>query len=69
MLNREEMLLLEHFRAIDAVTTDPWSVAAAAGFPFRLSHQPARRRRPAPDLDEHAGATWAPRPQDASGNT
>jgi alpha-methylacyl-CoA racemase len=69
VLNRAEMLALEHFQVIDAVTTDPWSSAPAAGFLFRLSQQPARRNRPAPGLDEHAGTTWAPRPQDASGNT
>ncbi len=69
VLNREEMLSLAHFQEIDAVTTDPWSTTPAAGFPFRLSQHPAGRRRPAPALDEHADATWAPRPQDASGNT
>jgi crotonobetainyl-CoA:carnitine CoA-transferase CaiB-like acyl-CoA transferase len=69
VLNRDEMLALEHFRAIDAVTTDPWATVPAAGFPFRLSQAPARRVRAAPELDEHAGATWMPRPQDASGNT
>jgi crotonobetainyl-CoA:carnitine CoA-transferase CaiB-like acyl-CoA transferase len=69
VLNRAEMLALAHFRAIDAVTTDPWATAPAAGFPFRLTLEPARRRQPAPHLDQHAGAAWAPRPQEASGNT
>ena len=69
VLDRREMLSLAHFQAIDAVTTDPWSARPAAGFPFRLAMHPARRRRPAPELDEHADATWASRPQDASGKT
>jgi len=69
VLDRRGMLSLPHLRAIEAVTTDPWSSEPAAGFPFRLARHPARRRRRAPHLDEHAGATWTPRAHEASGNT
>jgi len=69
VLDRREMLELPHLRAIDAVTVDPRSGRPVAGFPVRLVRHPARRRRPAPGLDEHRGVTWTPRTQDASGNT
>ena len=51
---------LEHFRAIDAVTSHPWA-DPATGFPFRLTHHPARRRRPPPSLDQDPDADWARR--------
>jgi len=69
VLDRAGMLALDHFAAIDAVTVDPGSGRRVAGFPVRLARHPAARRAPAPVLDADAGATWAARPQDASGNT
>jgi crotonobetainyl-CoA:carnitine CoA-transferase CaiB-like acyl-CoA transferase len=67
VLDRTGMLALDHFTAIDAVTVDPRSGQRVAGYPVRLARHPANRRAPAPGLDDHAGATWTPRAQDASG--
>ena len=60
VLDRNEMVSLEHFRAIGAVTSHPWA-DPATGFPFRLTHHPARRRQPPPSLDQDPDADWAPR--------
>jgi alpha-methylacyl-CoA racemase len=60
VLDRAEMVGLDHFRAIGAVTAHPWS-DPASGFPVRLTHHPARRLLPPPELDQHPDATWAPR--------
>ncbi len=61
VLDRAEMVALDHFRAIGAVTAHPWS-DPASGFPVRLTHHPARRLRPPPELDQHRHADWSPRP-------
>ena len=61
VLDRDEMVALDHFRAIGAVTEHPWA-DPAGGFPVRLTHHPARRRLPPPDLDQHHDATWSARP-------
>ena len=52
VLDRAEMVALDHFRAIGAVTAHPWS-DPASGFPVRLSNHPARRQVPPPTLDQH----------------
>ncbi len=61
VLDRDEMVALDHFRAIGAVTAHPWA-DPAGGFPVRLTHHPARRRRPPPELDQHRDASWSARP-------
>ncbi len=60
VLDRAEMVQLEHFRAIGAVTSHPWA-ELSSGHPVRLTRHPVRRRRPPPSLDEHPDADWAPR--------
>jgi crotonobetainyl-CoA:carnitine CoA-transferase CaiB-like acyl-CoA transferase len=60
VLSRDEMVQVEHFRAIDAVVTDAWA-DPASGFPVRFIGHPARRSRPAPVLDQDADVQWRPR--------
>jgi crotonobetainyl-CoA:carnitine CoA-transferase CaiB-like acyl-CoA transferase len=55
VLDRAEMLQLEHFKARSVVTADPWA-DPAVGYPVRFAQHPARRVSPAPELDEHRGA-------------
>jgi crotonobetainyl-CoA:carnitine CoA-transferase CaiB-like acyl-CoA transferase len=60
VLDRSEMLRLDHFRERGVATTDPWS-EAATGYPIRFGARPARRTAPPPDLDEHSGRGFLPR--------
>jgi len=61
VLDRAEMVALEHFRSRAAVTTDPWA-ETNTGFPVRFERHPAERATPPPSLDEHHGADFAPPP-------
>ncbi|MBV8957780.1 MAG: CoA transferase [Actinobacteria bacterium] len=62
VLDRDEMLALDHFRARGVSTADPWA-DPAVGYPVRLQHHPAGRATPPPALDEHRGASFRPRPE------
>ena len=61
VLNRDEMVKLPHFRERRAVTSDPWA-DPNTGFPVRFEHHPAARTQPPPELDEHRGDGFLPRP-------
>jgi crotonobetainyl-CoA:carnitine CoA-transferase CaiB-like acyl-CoA transferase len=61
VLSRAEMVQLPHFRERRAVTTDPWA-DPNTGYPVRFHHHPAGRTEPPPDLDEHRGQGFGPRP-------
>jgi alpha-methylacyl-CoA racemase len=62
VLDRREMVALDHFRAVGAViAADGPDGDAASGFPVRFARHPARRLRPPPGLDEHPDAAWEPR--------
>ena len=63
VLDRAEMLRVEHFRDRAVVTTDPWA-NPAIGYPVMFEQQPAARRAPPPEIDEHRGAGFLPRPDD-----
>lgn len=60
VLDRDEMLELEHFRARGVSTADPWA-DPAVGYPVQFAHHPAARTEPPPALDEHRGADFRPR--------
>ncbi len=60
VLDRDEMVQLEHLRSIGAVTSDPWA-DPATGFPVRFTRHPAKRVAPPPTLDEHHDVEWVPR--------
>jgi len=60
VLNRDEMLALDHFRARGVSTADPWA-DPAVGYPVLFAHHPAARVEPPPALDEHRGAAFRPR--------
>lgn len=59
--DRSEMLATLHFTQRSVVTggdgSDPMM-----GYPVQLLHHPAARAAPAPTLDQHRGATFAPQP-------
>jgi crotonobetainyl-CoA:carnitine CoA-transferase CaiB-like acyl-CoA transferase len=61
VLDRGEMLALEHFRGRGVSTADPWA-DPAVGYPVQFAHHPATRVAPPPTLDEHRGAGFRPRP-------
>ena len=58
--DREGMLANPHFAERGVVTSDPWA-PVATGHPVVYRHHPATRSAPPPELDEHRGATFAPR--------
>jgi crotonobetainyl-CoA:carnitine CoA-transferase CaiB-like acyl-CoA transferase len=60
VLDRGEMLLLEHFRARSVATADPWA-DPAVGYPVQFARHPARRVTAPPALDQHRGGGFAPR--------
>jgi crotonobetainyl-CoA:carnitine CoA-transferase CaiB-like acyl-CoA transferase len=62
VLDREEMLALEHFRRRGTVVLahDAGS-APTMGHPARYESHPARIPGPVPDLDEGADVSWLPR--------
>jgi crotonobetainyl-CoA:carnitine CoA-transferase CaiB-like acyl-CoA transferase len=60
VLDRSEMLGLDHLKERRVVTSDPW-LDPATGYPVRFAvHQP-HRTTPPPEVDEHHGATFRPR--------
>jgi crotonobetainyl-CoA:carnitine CoA-transferase CaiB-like acyl-CoA transferase len=62
VLDRDEMLALEHFRARGVSTADPWA-DPSVGYPVQFARHPARRVEPPPTLDEHRGAGFRARPE------
>ena len=54
VLDRAEMLTLDHFRERGVVTADPWA-DPATGYPVRFHRVPAARTARPPGLDEHRG--------------
>jgi len=60
VLDRKEMLELQHFAARDVVTVDG-SGAPATGHPVRFVNHPAARTSAAPAVDEHRDAKFRPR--------
>jgi CoA:oxalate CoA-transferase len=60
VLDRSEMLGLDHFRERSVVTSDPWS-DPATGYPIRFAARPAMRTTAPPGLDEHRGGGFRPR--------
>ncbi|HZQ83573.1 MAG TPA: CoA transferase [Acidimicrobiales bacterium] len=62
VLDRDEMLALDHFRARGISTSDPWA-DPAVGYPVQFEHHPAGRATPPPGLDEHRGEGFRPRPE------
>src|SRR5581483_5508758 len=57
VLDRHEMLALDHFRDHAVSTSDPWA-ATAAGYPVRFRDHPARRVAAPPTVDAHADADF-----------
>jgi crotonobetainyl-CoA:carnitine CoA-transferase CaiB-like acyl-CoA transferase len=66
VLDRSEMLELQHFRERSVVTAGPWS-DPATGYPIHFEERPAMRTAPAPALDEHRGSGFASRPRTSPG--
>ena len=62
VLDRDEMLALEHFRTRGISTADPWA-NPAVGYPVQFAHHPAARVEAPPALDEHRGSGFRPRPE------
>jgi CoA:oxalate CoA-transferase len=60
VLDRTEMLALDHFAERDVVRHDA-SGAPSAGHPVRFLAHPAARTQDAPEIDEHRGAEFRPR--------
>jgi crotonobetainyl-CoA:carnitine CoA-transferase CaiB-like acyl-CoA transferase len=58
--DREDMLANPHLGARGIVTSDPWA-PVAVGHPVVLTHHPAGREAPPPEVDQHRGASFAPR--------
>jgi crotonobetainyl-CoA:carnitine CoA-transferase CaiB-like acyl-CoA transferase len=58
ILDRAEMVQLEHFHERAVVTRDVHG-HAMTGYPVRFATHPAARRADAPALDEHAGAEFS----------
>jgi crotonobetainyl-CoA:carnitine CoA-transferase CaiB-like acyl-CoA transferase len=54
VLDRAEMLAVEHFRERSVSTADPWA-DPAIGYPVRFERHPAQRVTPPPEVDEHRG--------------
>ena len=61
VLDRQEMLRLPHLVDRSVATADPWA-DAAIGYPVRFAHHGAARTSPPPELDEHRGSGFLPRP-------
>ena len=68
VLDRAGMLGLGHFAARGVVTADPWA-DPSTGHPVRFTRHPARRTSPPPDLDQHRGAGFLPRPAPGPGGS
>jgi crotonobetainyl-CoA:carnitine CoA-transferase CaiB-like acyl-CoA transferase len=62
VLDRTEMLALEHLRERDVATSDPWA-DPSIGYPVRFERHVAARTSPPPGLDEHHGAGFHERPR------
>jgi crotonobetainyl-CoA:carnitine CoA-transferase CaiB-like acyl-CoA transferase len=60
VLDRGEMLQLDHFQARSVATADPWA-DPAVGYPVKFARHPARRVTAPPELDQHCGGGFAPR--------
>ncbi len=61
VLDRSEMLSLAHLRDREVATSDLWA-DPAIGYPVRLRRHPYARTSPPPELDEHRGSGFLPRP-------
>jgi crotonobetainyl-CoA:carnitine CoA-transferase CaiB-like acyl-CoA transferase len=62
VLDRAGMLALPHLRERGVATADPWA-DPAIGYPVRFERHPAARSSPPPELDEHRGTGFLPRPE------